>query len=218
MDISTKKISLFDLDKTLIKTNSSFRFGVYLYRSKTFSFPVMLYYLFCYSLHKFGFLDMRGIHCKIFKNLFKGKSQDYFTGLAKKFLDEKLNSMLYPPAMERLQQAINQNHYTVILSSSPEFLVENIAKHLNVNEWRATRFQLNEKNEFCAVSSVMDGEEKALYLQALSKRLMIPLSDCTAYSDSILDLPLLRKAGKAVGVNPDSKLRTICKENQWEII
>jgi phosphoserine phosphatase len=40
----------------------------------------------------------------------------------------------------------------------------------------------------------------------------------TFYSDSINDLPLLCAVEKAVGVNPDSKLRHECISRGWEII
>lgn len=212
------KISLFDLDQTLLATNSSYQFGAHLYKAKFFSLPSMLYYVGCYVLHKINVLDIGQIHQKIFNTLFFDKPADEFIKQANEFLDHNLNSMLYLPAMERLEQAKRENHHTVILSSSPEFLVEEIAKRWGVDEWKGTRFQLDKQRRFSAIADLMDGERKSSYLRTLSAQLSIPLSACIAYSDSILDLPLLKMAGKAVGVRPDSKLKSICKKHQWEII
>jgi phosphoserine phosphatase len=61
-------------------------------------------------------------------------------------------------------------------------------------------------------------EGKATFLQALSTKMGIPIDEITAYSDSFLDLPFLKEAGHAVGVNPDNKLRAMCNQYQWDII
>ena len=39
----------------------------------------------------------------------------------------------------------------------------------------------------------------------------IALSDCSFYSDSIYDLPLLEAVGRAVAVNPDFRLRRLAR-------
>ena len=43
-------------------------------------------------------------------------------------------------------------------------------------------------------------------------------NDTTFYSDSILDMPLLKKVEKPVAVNPDNDLFKVSKDLGWEII
>ena len=54
--------------------------------------------------------------------------------------------------------------------------------------------------------------------QAYTQNNFINFDGTTFYSDSINDLPLLCAVEKAVGVNPDSKLRHECISRGWEII
>ena len=44
------------------------------------------------------------------------------------------------------------------------------------------------------------------------------LRRCTAYSDSISDLPFLEAVGTAVAVNPDRELRRTAVERGWRIV
>ena len=43
------------------------------------------------------------------------------------------------------------------------------------------------------------------------------LRRCTAYSDSVNDVPMLSAVGTAVAVNPDSELRDVAKARGWQI-
>ncbi len=64
---------------------------------------------------------------------------------------------------------------------------------------------------------VLHGEAKAAAVRALADREGLELAHCSAYSDSINDLPLLSLVGRAVAVNPDSALRAEAKRHGWEI-
>jgi HAD superfamily hydrolase (TIGR01490 family) len=67
------------------------------------------------------------------------------------------------------------------------------------------------------VGEVLHGEAKAKAVRALAAREGLDLSRCTAYSDSINDIPMLSQVGRAVAVNPDSALRAEAKARGWEI-
>lgn len=211
-------MSLFDLDHTLLNKNSSFQFGIYLYRQKVLPLSSVLYYVSCYSFHKLSFLSLQKLHRKIFSRLFLGKSSSKFIQLAEAFVKEKFESMLYFPAVRELEEAKKSGHFTAIFSSSPDFLVSLIARRFKVHEWVATRLHKDDKGHFSTLSEVVEGKLKSHYLRSLSQKLNIQPKDFTAYSDSYHDLPFLNAAGIAIGVNPDRRLKQICKKNQWQII
>lgn len=211
-------ISLFDLDQTLLSTNGSYAFGCYLFRKKVISLPAMLYCAACYGLHKMGGLSLPATHEKIFRNLFQGRSHAIFTQLAREFVKDNIHKMIYTPALNKLREVQQFGHYIVLLSSSPAFLVRLIAEHLGIKEYHATEYELDKQGNFVSIRNVLDGQGKAQFLQDLINRSGIPIDKVSAYTDSHLDLPLLYQAGNAIGVNPDYKLRAICKKNGWDII
>ena len=67
------------------------------------------------------------------------------------------------------------------------------------------------------VGDILHGAGKAHAVRALAAREGLNLKRCTAYSDSVNDVPMLSLVGTAVAVNPDSELREVARERGWEI-
>lgn len=212
------RLAVFDLDHTLLTANSSVRFGSFLYQQNFFSFWSLLGCLSAYARHKWFGMSIHDLHQKTFTHLFKGRLISDVQKYADQFLDSSLDGMLYEPVVQKLKQAQAQGDTVIILSSSPHFLVEAIAQRLHVERWQATFYQSNEQGMLTGVAQAFEGEYKALYLKKLSNDLNFLRSDMTVYSDSHLDLPILKMAGRAIGVKPDFYLKKMCKQNGWEIL
>jgi HAD superfamily hydrolase (TIGR01490 family) len=217
-DRSCLGISAFDLDRTLIQTNSSFSFCKYLIRKCILPISSLFSALFYEIQHRFFDLSLTDLHYHLFKKILQGRSLDSLAVHVKPFLKESLSQFFYPPALSRLKEAKAQGHYTVLLSSSPSFIVGPIAEFLKVDEWKASVYGVDKEGKLSQIISLIQGEEKGQYLSQLSHQLGIEKEAIAAYSDSFLDLPFLLSAGVAIAVNPDRKLRRFSSENQWQII
>lgn len=213
-----EKISIFDLDGTLLKENVSFSFGKFLFKEGKLPFFKMSYLLLLYLCHKFFGLSLTQLQQKIFNSYFLGKDRDDLDALVSIFLSQTLHTLIYPPAIKQLNLVQAEEGHTVIMSSSPDFLVGPIAKLLKVEEWYATRYAINQDRKLCHIESIVQGETKAGMLNELAARMNVGREQVAAYSDSYLDLPFLQAAGFPVGVNPDRKLLQICRKNYWKVI
>lgn len=211
------KISAFDLDHTLLKVNCSFAIGRYLYQIGQLRLADMLYNTGCYALHKAGFFSLQQLHEKIFERSFQGKLKADYERWTEEFLEQNYSQLIYPPALQKLQHAQQEGDYVLLLSSSPDFIVSRIAKRLGCAS-QATEYLVDKEGYFYKISYIMDGVAKASFLTEVATRLGVSLADTVAYTDSHLDLPLLNIAGKAVGVNPNRKLKAICQERAWEVV
>lgn len=211
-------LSAFDLDHTLLNSNSSFRFGFFLYKHHFFKFKDLVKCLSYYARHKWFGLSIEELHQKSFLALFKGKPLEQIQFYVDRFLEQHLAEMTNPSIMAHLENANKRGHHCAILSSGPDFLVKSIAERWDVQLWYASSYQTDSQGNLAKIAYVMEGKEKAKTLLNLARFLEIPTSSITVYSDSAHDLPLLKMAGKAVGVFPDSKLRKICAANNWEIL
>lgn len=214
----SKQISAFDLDYTLLNDNSSFRFGRYLCSSGDLSKAVLLFMAWCQIRHVFGFLSIAQLHKNGFKICFKGRSSSIVSQWVEKFLASEFKNLLYQPAIDCLRRAQNNGHQVVILSSAPDFIVAPIAKLLGVDLWKATEYAVDKNGLFSHISQLMLGDDKALFIKQLQESNGCDTKDITAYSDSHFDLSFLKAAGTPVGVNPNRKLRAICKQKQWMVI
>jgi len=208
----------FDLDHTLFKVNTSFCFGKYLYQQGVFSTPTMLRLIYCYALHTIGYLSIKELHETIFRFLFLGHPLTRFTSYLPHFIDQLFNHHSFPPVLKHLREAQQKGQLVAILSSSPDFLVQAIAQRLNVPYWLGTKYAVDNEGILCEISHLVQAQEKKEQMQTMAREAGKCLSDSIAYSDSYLDLIFLRAAGKGVGVRPDRRLRTYCKQMSWDII
>jgi hypothetical protein len=67
------------------------------------------------------------------------------------------------------------------------------------------------------IGAPLHGPAKAEAIRALAQREGLDLSRCTAYSDSVNDVPMLSTTGHAVAINPDPDLKKAAREHGWEI-
>jgi HAD superfamily hydrolase (TIGR01490 family) len=67
------------------------------------------------------------------------------------------------------------------------------------------------------VGDILHGPAKAEAVRALAQHEGLELSDCSAYSDSVNDLPLLELVGHPCAVNPDRRLRRYAEKAGWQV-
>ena len=211
-------LSIFDLDHTLISVNGSYEFCRYLFRHGELSFN-NLFFLFYYNIRHTAFpMPIDVLYRKVFFRLCIGRNLKKMQRLAKDFVSELSSRLFHTELIERLEQAKKEGQQVLILSSSPEFLVEAFADRFGVKYFAGTSLKTDEKGDFCQLGNIMEGTEKAKFFEDFSKVYSIPLSQTVFYSDSSQDLPAMERAGQAVVVNPGVFLKKKCKKNGFEII
>lgn len=213
----SKRLSVFDLDHTLFRGNSSYHFGRHLYHRGHLSTVQVAWALSCYLCHKAFGMSLFTLHRTIFP-LFRGRPQAELASEVSSFLDINLDALLFPPALTRLRQAQAAAERTLILSNSPSFLVEEIGWRLGVDESLGTVYGIDQSDRLCSVEQSFEGEQKAEYVRQAAGRWGTPMSNITAYSDSHLDLPLLEMVGHPIAVAPDVKLRKLALARQWTVM
>ena len=114
--------------------------------------------------------------------------------------------------IQRMKDLQAEGFEVGIFSNSPLFLVQAIAKKLEITLVCATDYRLDHQGCLVDISSFVDGKEKAeLLLQYAGNGISY------AFSDSFHDLSLLEAATNAIVVNPDRKLKSLAKKRNWEI-
>ncbi len=210
--------ALFDLDHTLFNTNSSFSFGLYLYKRKVIPLWNLLYLAIVYYFCKWGYISLQQMHKRAFETFFKGKKYSDIAPYIAPWLDENWDKMVRPEMMQELQRLQSEKNYTAILSNSPDFIVGPISKRFSMNDFCATRYFLDSCGEFSEIKKWVEGKDKAVYLNQLSAKLGISKEQISAYTDSMLDLPFLKEAGKSICVFPDSDLKKAAMRYNWSVI
>ena len=212
------KLSVFDLDHTLITVNSSYAFVDYLHQEGVISSWTLFKLLSTYAKFLFLRLPPHGLHEYFFENIGRGMSNAFVQKIVPDFLDTILPKKLYPPAIFALEDARSHGHQILLLSNSPDFLVGPIAERLGIKNWQSSKYLLDDNGNYARLAEVMDGPLKAEQTLDFASKWNVHQKNIHAYSDSQLDLPLLELAGVAVGVSPNRHLRGVCRLKGWKII
>lgn len=213
-----KHLSFFDLDHTLLSTNGSFRFGLFLYKNRKISFFILLSLFWNYFLHILGMRDVYSIHQKSFKKLFFAKKASLFALFAKQFCEEAFSSLINERVLGVLKERIIRGDEVIIISSSPDFLVEAFARKLGVSEVYATSYCTDCEGCYLSIDRVLEGSEKKEVVNLLIHEHNLSKCETSAFSDSHLDLPFLEAVGEPIVVNPNFHLKKIAKQRGWKIL
>lgn len=107
----------------------------------------------------------------------------------------------------------------VMATTSLDLIVAPLARHLGITEVLASRLEFSDgeaTGRFLGLPLLKE-EKKRRVLEYLSARGKRP-ENCSFYSDSILDLPLLEAVGQPVAVNPDARLARLARRRGWRIL
>ena len=127
-------------------------------------------------------------------------------------LDEVISPLIYAEALKLIHDHRAAGRLVCLVSSSPEEIVQPMAKMLNIGLWITSQPRLVNGRYTGELDFYAYGERKAEAMQALADVEGVELERSFAYSDSITDRPMLEAVGNPAVVNPDKELRRIPSE------
>lgn len=155
------------------------------------------------------------------------KNKAYLNGLrtdeveivSARLVQEVLSRFFNPRVVEKLETHKKAGDKIVLLTGSPDFIISHIAAKLVADGFIAARLASKNRRFIDAVPEIHPfGQEKMRLAEEYCRNNGYKMPDAVAYADSIDDLPLLERAGKAVAVTPERKLELIAHVRKWEII
>jgi len=100
-----------------------------------------------------------------------------------------------------------------------EFIVKEFARHLELDGYRAQKLEvINGQYTGRQMGDTYFGFKKSELIKHIAYQNNLNLNECYAYSDSVLDIEMLRAVGKAIAVNPDKNLKLLAIKNKWEVL
>jgi hypothetical protein len=116
------------------------------------------------------------------------------------------------------QQHLDSGQRVWLVTATPVELAAIIARRLGLTGALGTVAEVVDgRYTGRLVGDMLHGPAKAEAIRSLADREGLDLARCTAYSDSVNDVPMLSLVGRAVAVNPDPDLKKHAREQEWEI-
>ena len=217
------KLTLFDLDGTLLPTDSDHAFGEFLidlgwadgeaYRTRNDEF---------FAEYQRCELDIDA-YVQFCTAAWRERSPEELAGVIERFLDAFARPALHPAALELVRRHRDAGDQIAIVTATNEFVTRPIAGLFGVDTLIATELARDGTGR---VTGVIRGvpafrEGKIVRVQqwlAAQGRTLADYDRCTFYSDSTNDLPLLEHVSHPVATNPGPALREIASARGWPIL
>ncbi len=210
-------IDFFDVDHTITRRSSGARFLSLAVRRGIVPWHllfVMPWYSFSYRFGVFRLKDFKAGFPYL-----RGVPRLTLEQIARESFEKQLRGDIYKGAIELIEERRSRGRTVSLASSSLDFILTPLADFLGIETVIATSLEFD--GDRCtgrvAGRPLFRREKKKRVLQHIASEGENP-RDCSFYSDSIFDVPLLEAVGHPVVVNPDFRLRKTARQRGWPIL
>lgn len=212
--------AFFDVDNTMMSGASTFHFARGLAARKFFTTGDLV--KFAWRQVKFRLAgedaeDMQSAREEAL-SFVAGRAVDEIVALGEEIYDELMADKIYPETLELARRHLAAGQRVWLVTATPNELAQIIARRLGLTGAMGTVAQ-TASGAYTGrlVGELLHGKAKAAAVRALAAREGLDLRRCTAYSDSVNDVPMLSVVGTAVAVNPDAELKDVARRRGWQI-
>ena len=220
------KITLFDLDHTLLPLDSDYAWGEYttalgwtdsaefLRRNDAF-----------YRAYQEGTLDIHD-YVRFATEATRKKGAALAAAAHENFMRSVIRPAMQPQALELVQKHQESGDSVLIVTATNEFVTRPIADAFGVPELLAVELERDTQaggsgwitGEIKGIPTFREGKVERMEQWLSQRQLAWRDLHSTFYSDSINDLPLMEKVNDPVATNPDDKLRAVASQRGWRIL
>ena len=211
-------IAFFDFDETLIVGNSGTLWVRRELRSGHISRLQAVRAASWMVRYRLGFASMEEALRTAIRSL-AGTKEETMRQRTRAFYEEEVRQLYRAGAREAVEKHRARGDAVVLLTASSLYLSELVSAELDLDAVLCNRFAVRDglhtgesEGELCF------GPGKLRCAELYARQHGVSLSECTFYTDSYSDLPVLEKVGAPVLVNPDRRLRREAKARGWRVV
>jgi HAD superfamily hydrolase (TIGR01490 family) len=211
-----RPISFFDVDHTITSGSTGRRFAEAAARRGLLKLRDLAVIPVNYLLYRLG-----SGGASLFEGdipAIRGLAKDELEELAREVFERRTRRALRPGLVALIASIKAEGGRVVLATSSLDFIVAPIAELVGADEVLASRLEYAEGRCTGRLELALFGSAKRDAARALAVESGVGMSECSFYSDSVHDLPLLLEVGRPVAVYPDGRLRREARARGWEIL
>jgi HAD superfamily hydrolase (TIGR01490 family) len=208
--------AFFDMDKTLLRVESGMSWTKFLYRRGELPTRMVAKALYWSALYKLAVLDMETVFTRLCRDLEGDLEAEMIDKCAIWYKRD-----LAPAITARGRAAIaahrRRGEAVVLATGSTQYAAGPVAQGADIDHVLSSRLEVDGGRFTGRASVLCFGHHKVRLAEHWAAQQGVDLGASTFYSDSYNDLPLLRRVGRAVAVNPDPRLRRYAAKAGWPI-
>jgi HAD superfamily hydrolase (TIGR01490 family) len=147
-----------------------------------------------------------------------GQRVDEIVALGEEIYDETMADRIWEGTRELTQQHLKAGQRVWLVTATPVELADILARRLGLTGALGTVAEAADGvYTGRLVGGLLHGQAKAAAITTLASQEGLDLSLCSAYSDSVNDLPMLELVGHPSVVNPDTELLRTARDRDWPV-
>ena len=208
---------IFDLDDTLLCTDSEFHFTKYIVNQGMLDKDFYLEKIKAFDKdYRSGNLNFKE-YMKFLLYPLIGKSKNEVDLLVTSFINSSKDILIDDLTFKLLEK--HKKDDVLIASGALDFVVKGFANYFGVEEFLGTKTEFIENKVTGETTGEPNFEKgKLVHVSEWCKKKKVNIEKATFYTDSIHDLPLVEKCKNSIVVSPDEKLKQYAEINNLQII
>jgi len=216
------KVTLFDLDHTLLPIDSDYSWGEFTqqigwtdpveFKRRNDEF---------YQHYIAGTLDVHD-YVRFATHAIRERGRDAYEEAHRRFMRDWIEPALRAEALDLVKAHQSAGDLVAIVTATNEFVTRPIAGVFGVEHLIAVELERDAAGwitgEIAGVPSMREGKVVRVAGWLAARGLDWLDVETTFYSDSTNDLPLLEQVDHPVATNPDPRLRTVALERGWRVL
>jgi HAD superfamily hydrolase (TIGR01490 family) len=211
------RAAFFDLDGTLLRENSG---KLWFQRERAagrLSRMVALEAAVWLGLYGLGLMRASTALGRAARTL-EGLKEEDIERRSREFFQEDLVPLFAPGGLAAIQAHKEAGDQVVLLTSSSIYLGRCVQEHLGLDDILTMRFAVEDGRFTGCVDTLCYGPSKVTVAEEWAAGAGIQLDSCWFYTDSITDLPMLERVGRAMVVQPDHRLARAARKRGWPVL
>jgi len=210
--------AFFDIDRTLIATDSGMLFMRYLLQQGLLKRRDLVRPIYYTLLHRLNLLDINALFAR-YTDWVRGQSHDEMRQLCDAWFAACVRPAISAAMAAKVAEHRSAGHVVAILSSATNYVAEPLGRELEIEHLLVNRLLVADgRLTGDALRPLCYGEGKRHWAEQFAQAHGVDLQRSYFYSDSITDLPTLDLVGHPRPVNPDRLLRRHARRHGWPIM
>ena len=211
------KFACFDVDHTITRVSTGRRLVEHGRRAGLFSIWNLILLPYLYLHYRAGTIRIDRVAGRI--KALANRTLEELNAVAEQCFAEHVRGDIMSDAARLIRRHQDAGDVVVLATSSLALIVRPLARELGIEHIVCTELEF--KNGIATGRFVRPpcmGEQKLQCMMEFVAARDCTLGEVTFYSDSRLDIPLLRAVGHPIAVNPDRGLRMAARREGWPIL
>jgi HAD superfamily hydrolase (TIGR01490 family) len=213
-----RKVALFDLDGTLLRSDSARLYTRFRRDRGEVTWLDALRVSVWAAQYALGVIDAPKVALKALRS-FKGREELWLEQSCSEWFPSYVLPEVQQAGRRAVQTHLAAGDIVAMVTGATRYVAELVARELGIIHVICSELELDSERRFTGrvIEPLCYGHGKIERTRRLAEREGFRLEDATFYSDSITDLPLLEAVKAPVVINPDRRLRRVAVKRGWPI-